>query len=71
MITGGLAAKAGGGSFEDGAVQAGMVHLYNAWGTIKEHNQKPLACKSKAFCNIFCTALFFNTDFGTLTPFGV
>jgi hypothetical protein len=34
MITGGLAAKAGGGSFEDGAVQAGMVFLYNAMGKI-------------------------------------
>jgi hypothetical protein len=29
MIAGGLASKAGGGSFEDGAVQAGMVFLYN------------------------------------------
>jgi hypothetical protein len=34
MIAGGLASKAGGGSFEDGAVQAGMVFLYNAWGDI-------------------------------------
>jgi hypothetical protein len=40
MITGGLAAKAGGGSFEDGAVQAGMVHLYNAWGTIIQYGVK-------------------------------
>jgi hypothetical protein len=30
MIAGGLASKAGGGSFEDGAVQAGMVFLYNS-----------------------------------------
>jgi hypothetical protein len=40
MIAGGLAAKAGGGSFEDGAVQAGMVHLYNAWGTIIQYGVK-------------------------------
>jgi hypothetical protein len=34
MIAGGLASKAGGGSFEDGAIAAGMVFLYNARGDI-------------------------------------
>jgi hypothetical protein len=29
MLAGGLASKAGGGSFEDGAMSAGFVFLYN------------------------------------------
>jgi hypothetical protein len=41
MIAGGLASKAGGGSFEDGAVQAGMVFLYNSRGAIKLNGKIP------------------------------
>jgi hypothetical protein len=48
MIAGGLAAKAGGGSFEDGAVQAGMVHLYNAWFKVVEYAVKGLNAVNKA-----------------------
>jgi hypothetical protein len=48
MIAGGLAAKAWDGSFEDGAVQAGMVHLYNAWYKVVEHAVKGLNAVNKA-----------------------
>ncbi|SSC08927.1 hypothetical protein BTURTLESOX_131 [bacterium endosymbiont of Bathymodiolus sp. 5 South] len=39
MIAGGLASKAGGGSFEDGAIAAEMVFLYNSFGFKVDKNR--------------------------------
>jgi hypothetical protein len=58
MIAGGLASKAGGGSFEDGAIAAGMVFLYNARGDIFAEIPPTKPCKASCSVVVNSLALF-------------